>query len=94
MISSWQTTFSKSITKMKRSGRRIPRSIFSPAAAVYYFQTINGSPTDYLIQMLVLANKMVNVQFSSRFRLGPACVRAPPTGQGGNFFSTVCVLSV
>ena len=28
---------------------------------------------------------------SSCFRLGPACVRAPPTRQGGNCFSSVTV---
>ena len=37
-----------------------PPSIFSPASAVNYFQTVNGSPTDYLIQMLVFANKRFN----------------------------------
>ena len=88
MISSWQTTFSKSITKMKRSGRRIPRSIFSPASAVYYFQTINGSPTDYLIQMLVLANKMFNSPPVFAWVL-PVFVRLQPGKE--ETFSPACV---
>ena len=61
----------------------------SPAAAVNKFLTVNGSPTDYLREMLVLANEMFNSP--PVFALGSACVRALPTRQGGNFFSSVTV---
>jgi hypothetical protein len=38
----------------------VPPGHFSRAAAVKYFFTINGSPPDYLREMLVLANEMFN----------------------------------
>ncbi len=51
--------------------------------------TIHGSPTDYLREMLVLANEMFNSPFVFAWVL-PVLVRLQPR-QGENFFSSVTV---
>ena len=65
----------------------VPQSIFFPAAAVNWYLTMNGSPTDYRNAR----SRQSIVQFSARFRPGAACVGAPPTRRGANSLSSVTV---
>jgi len=61
----------------------------SPAAAVNKFLTVNGSPTDYLREMLVLANELFNSPPVFAWFL-PVFVRFQP-GKEETFFSSVTV---